>query len=116
MFTDGVDNLINAFHDFFQEEPSDADSVKIISALLEDEIPYFVAEALGHRAQSKWNGPGGNRALEILGNLVGGTDASRIAMSLDQKKLAEEDGLYIDDTTIIVWELEKCLNVAAQTL
>lgn len=49
-----------------------------------------------------------NKAVDVLGNLLGGTNAARLESVLDQNRLVDKDpvsGLYIDDVSIIIDEV-----------
>lgn len=116
LFTDGVDNLVHGEWVFHQqpEEPSTADPCQIVATLLKggSDTNKLVGEVLGHNVEPRWNGTDGNRAVEILGNLLGGTDVHRLEMCMDQKMLTSRNKkhtpqMYIDDTTIIVCNLRE---------
>lgn len=61
------------------------DPYQVVATLLRNDIDPSVAEIPGHLVESRWNGEDGNRTLEVLGNLLGGTDARRLEMCMDQK-------------------------------
>ncbi|RPD58356.1 protein serine/threonine phosphatase 2C [Lentinus tigrinus ALCF2SS1-6] len=108
IFTDGVDNIVDGRWVFRPESPSGGDPCDVVSKLLRDEADPSVEELLGHRIDPRWSRSEGNKAVDILGNLIGGTDANRLDMVLDQNRLVDEDpvsGLYIDDISIIVYEV-----------
>jgi pyruvate dehydrogenase phosphatase len=106
LFTDGVDNIVSGEFDFTltprKEDPSD-----VVGALLGDQIGTRVEDILGHGVESRWSGCDGNRVIEVLGNLLGGTDAGRLSMSMDPAILSrgEDTQFYIDDTSIIVCDI-----------
>lgn len=111
VFSDGVDNLVRGDAVFHSGAPCKVDPCEMVSALLQDNIENSVAfKELGHPVQSKWNGENENRAVEVLGNLLGGTDISRLEACLDQEKLAQLEGptpFHIDDVTIILCSISE---------
>ncbi|KAI0711971.1 protein serine/threonine phosphatase 2C [Cerioporus squamosus] len=108
IFTDGVDNIVDGRWVFRPGSPSGADPCEVVSRLLDGETDPSLEELLGHRIEPRWSRSEGNKAVDILGNLIGGTQADRLETILDQDRLVDEDpdsGLYIDDISIIVYEL-----------
>ncbi len=108
IFTDGVDNVVDGKWVFRPGSPSGADPCEVVSKLLQFEMDPSLEELLGHHIEPRWSRSEGNKAVDILGNLVGGTNADRLKMVLDQDRLVDEDpvsGLYIDDVSIIVYEI-----------
>ncbi|KAJ6451699.1 protein serine/threonine phosphatase 2C [Mycena vitilis] len=99
LFSDGVDNLVDGRWVFHSENPCKADPLRVIADLLQDDTDPSVPDMLGHGVQPRWTA---NRALDVVGNLAGGTDAGRIQKVVDA---AEE--LYIDDTSIIVFDVSQ---------
>jgi pyruvate dehydrogenase phosphatase len=63
---------------------------------------------LGHGVEPRWDGCDGNGAIEVLGNLLGGTDTRTLSMTMDLA-VPLSDGnnadFYIDDTSIIVCDI-----------
>ena len=106
LFTDGVDNIVSGDFDF-KLTPRKEDSSDVVSALLGDRIGSRVRDILGHGVESRWPGCDGNRAIEVLGNLLGGTDVGRLSMSMDPAILSrgEDAQFYIDDTSIIICDI-----------
>ncbi|KAL1949344.1 hypothetical protein VTO73DRAFT_8225 [Trametes versicolor] len=93
---------------FTPEKHSGADPVNIVSSLLSGEVDHEVERALGHPIDPHWSGAENNRAVNILGNLLGGTDVERLEMVTDEGRLqdiGEDWQFHIDDTSIIVWGL-----------
>ncbi len=108
LFTDGVDNLVDGNLVFNPEKHSGADPVDIVSALLSDEVDPEVQRVLGHPIDPHWSGDVDNKAIDILGNLLGGTDVERLEMVTDEERLRDTgEGwpFHIDDTSIFVWGL-----------
>ncbi|KAI0034138.1 phosphatase 2C-like domain-containing protein, partial [Vararia minispora EC-137] len=104
VFSDGVDALVEGAFVFRPDDPSTADPCAVLAQLLQDAPQAHAAAAatLGHAVQAHWHA---NRAVELLGSLVGGTDVRRLARVLDQRLLADRDALpqfRVDDTSIIV--------------
>jgi pyruvate dehydrogenase phosphatase len=106
LFTDGVDNLVSGAFDF-NATPRKEDPSAVVGALLGDKVSSSVESILGHGVESKWHGCDGNRAIEILGNLLGGTDIERLSMKMDPTIISDADDaeFYIDDTSIIVCDI-----------
>jgi pyruvate dehydrogenase phosphatase len=77
-----------------------------VGALLGDNIGSDMAGILGHGIESKWHECDGNRAVEVLGNLLGGTDIERLSMTMDPAIISDAE-FYIDDTSIIVCDIFK---------
>jgi pyruvate dehydrogenase phosphatase len=109
LFSDGVDGLVSGTFVFHPSSPSDEEPSNVVGALLADKIPPSVESILGPGVESRWRGCDGNRAIEVLGNLLGGTDFRRVSMTLDPERLSNADDaeFYIDDTSIIVWDVFK---------
>ena len=84
------------------EEPS-----VVVGALLSDRIGPQVEGLLGHGVEPGWHGCDGNRAIEVLGNLLGGSDTRKLSMTMDPAVLsdANDADFYIDDTSIIVCDI-----------
>ncbi|EIW57426.1 protein serine/threonine phosphatase 2C [Trametes versicolor FP-101664 SS1] len=106
LFTDGVDNLVDGWLVFKPRQHSGADPIDVVSALLADSIEPRIAEILGHQVIPRWSGPENNRATDVLGNLLGGTNIQRLEAVTDLERLNDEKAdwpFHIDDTSIIVW-------------
>ena len=108
LFTDGVDKLLNKSRYYFNPlskpaviiEPSNA-----VAVLLQDEIDDTVEGLLGYQVNPRWSGTLRNRALDVLGNLIGGTNKRILQLVMDQDLLADRTAcpsLHIDDTSIII--------------
>lgn len=118
IFTDGVDNLVSGDWVFHQEpeEPCKVDPCQAVAALLRGDPDSSLAEILGHPVDPHWNGEDGNRAVEGLVNLLGGTNVERLETCMDQKMVSSptrEPPIYIDDTSIIVCDLAKACSVSS---
>jgi pyruvate dehydrogenase phosphatase len=107
LFTDGVDNLVSGKFVFHQETPCTEEPSVVVGALLGDKVGSHVGAILGHGVESKWRGCDSNRAVEVLGNLLGGTDTGRLSKTMDPAILSNADDaeFYIDDTSIIVCDV-----------
>jgi pyruvate dehydrogenase phosphatase len=107
LFTDGVDNLVSGRFVFHPATPCTEEPSAVVGALLGDKVGSHVEVILGHGVESKWRGCDGNRAIEILGNLLGGTDTGRLSKTMDPAMLSNADDaeFYIDDTSIIVCDV-----------
>lgn len=111
LFTDGVDKLVEGYFTFHRENPGTDDPSTVVGALLDDKPDVgYLERVLGHSFEDKWLGAGGNRATEMLGNLLAGTDPIKWAKILDTDLLTtwtENKEMYVDDTTIVLYELFK---------
>ncbi|KAF8072288.1 protein serine/threonine phosphatase 2C [Lyophyllum atratum] len=110
LFTDGVDNIINGQFLFRKERPCKENPATVMGALLGDSVDDdFMQGVFDYKVEPGWNGAGGSKAVELLGNILAGKDASRLTQVLDPEYLNQwEDDprpLYIDDTTIVVCPL-----------
>ena len=81
----------------------------IVGALLSEQDEQRLAGILGHGVKSKWYEGDGNKAIEILGNLLGGTDAGQLAMTMDLEIISAANNVefYVDDTSLIVYDIFK---------
>ena len=71
----------------------------------EDEVDRAVPELLGHGIDLRWSGDLDNRAVDVLGNLLGATNTRMLRMVTDQQLLADRAAcprLYIDDTSLVL--------------
>ncbi|KAI0711970.1 protein serine/threonine phosphatase 2C [Cerioporus squamosus] len=109
LFSDGVDLLVDGHTLFRPGVSSNADPCDVVSKLLQEDVDPSLREILGHGVDAHWSGSEGNRALDVLGNLIGGTNTERLEMLLDQERMANkkaEHPFYVDDVAIIVFPLE----------
>lgn len=103
LYTDGVNNIVEGRFLFRKGNPSKIDPAAVLGALLSDPVDKaFLEGVFDHEVESRWN-EDGNRAVEILGNMLGGRDAVRMEQIMTPALLSTtgESDLYIDDTTII---------------
>ena len=107
LFSDGVDNLVAGDLVFHRESPCKEPPAEVLGALLSDKIDPHIEAILGHEVGSNWLGHDGNKAVEILGNLLGGTNVQRLSMTTDPPISldSETDEFYIDDTSIILCDI-----------
>jgi len=108
LYSDGVNNIVRGKFVFRQENPYRHDPAPVMGALFGDRIDQeFMRDVFDHEVELKWLGKGGNRAVEVLGNILAGTDAHRLNQVLSPDLLSEDGkrDLYIDDTTIIICPL-----------
>ncbi|KZV62787.1 protein serine/threonine phosphatase 2C [Peniophora sp. CONT] len=113
LFSDGVDSIVQSLHC----SPDSFRTVKpglIMAQLVSSRSASYAGNELGHAVEPGWNGSDGNRAMDVLGNLLGGSDANRLSRVLDQTVLSSSMNapewdpsrrIYIDDTTIAVCDL-----------
>jgi hypothetical protein len=59
-------------------------------------------DVFDHEVEFKWHGEG-NRAVELLGNILAGTDPDRLLQELLSDD--NEGDIYVDDTTIVLCPL-----------
>lgn len=108
LFTDGVDKLLNKsrYYFNFMSKPTDViEPSNAVAVLLQDEVDGTVEDLLGYRVEPRWSGTLRNRALDVLGNLIGGTNERMLQMVMDQDLLKDRTAcpsLHIDDTSIII--------------
>ena len=110
LFSDGVDCLVDGYFNFSPDVHRKSNPCQVVAALLQEDVDPFVEEALEHKVELRWTGPSGNKAVDVLGNLLGGTNVDKLKMVLNQKILAdttENPGFYIDDVSIIILEVAK---------
>ena len=117
LFMDGVDNIVSGEFDFMLM-PHKEDLSDVVCTLLGDKIGTCVEDILGHGVESRWSGCDGNRAIEVLGNLLGGTDTGRLSMTMDLAIFSwgEDAQFYIDDTSIIVCDISTATILPWSTL
>jgi pyruvate dehydrogenase phosphatase len=108
LFTDGIDLLASGGFDAKATRRKD-DPSAVVGALLSEQDEQRLEGILGHGAKSKWYEGDGNRAIEILGDLLGGTDAGKLAMTMDPEIISAADNaeFYVDDTSLIVYDIFK---------
>jgi pyruvate dehydrogenase phosphatase len=108
LFTDGVDNLVSGKF-VFQAVPRKEEPSAVVGSLLGDIVGGHVEGILGHSIEPKWHGCDGNRAIDVLGNLLGGTDIRRLSMTMNPEIISDADDakFYIDDTSIIVCDISR---------
>ncbi|KAG6830386.1 hypothetical protein H0H92_001023 [Tricholoma furcatifolium] len=103
LYTDGVNGIIEGRFLFRKEEPCGIDPAIVLGALLHEPLDEAVLrDVFEHEVESRWN-VDGNRAVEVLGNILGGRDAVRMKQIMTPELLSTtgDSDLYIDDTTII---------------
>jgi pyruvate dehydrogenase phosphatase len=108
LFTDGVDNLVSGTFDS-KAMPRKDDPSDVVGALLGDKVGSRVKGILGHEVEPRWHGCNGNRAIEVLGNLLGGTDVGRLSETMNPPTFTDANAaeIYIDDTSIIVCDISR---------
>ncbi|OJT03703.1 hypothetical protein TRAPUB_5630 [Trametes pubescens] len=108
LFSDGVDNIVDGWQVFKPRQHSGADPIDVVSSLLADgEIEPRIADILGNPVIPCWSGQENNRAIDVLGNLLGGTNIERLEAVTDLERLTNNMSwpFHIDDTSIIVWQV-----------
>jgi pyruvate dehydrogenase phosphatase len=108
LFTDGIDLLASGGFDSKAVRRKDEPST-IVCALLSEQDEQRLVGILGHGVKSKWYEGDGNKVIEILGNLLGGTDAGQLAMTMDPEIISAANNVefYVDDTSLIVYDILK---------
>ena len=118
LYSDGVDNLVNHCKYLTPWRSSYVVPSRMLAVLLQDDVDEGVEELLGYPIDLRWSGSVSNRAVDILGNLVGGRSTNILQMVLDQHLLADRHGcpeLYIDDTSIVICSLTDALIAPPST-
>ena len=107
LFSDGVDILVEGRFTFRPEDPCMDDPAIVAGGLLGDKIDPHIESILGHGVESKWRGSDGNRAIEMLGNLLGGVDAERLSKTINPPGNSDTgtEFFFIDDTSIIICDV-----------
>jgi pyruvate dehydrogenase phosphatase len=111
LYSDGVDLIVNGDSRFPQERGYLGPAPVVMGGLVGDRVDLeFMRSVFEHEVELNWDGSGGNRAVELLGNILGGTDAQRLEQVVDSRLLVDQigttgPGLYVDDTAIIVCPL-----------
>ncbi|KAK0221152.1 hypothetical protein EDD85DRAFT_983383 [Armillaria nabsnona] len=107
LFTDGVDIIVGGETtvDKDPENQNRSDPAVVVGKLLGSRVDdSYAQEMLEHGVEVNWIGANGNRATEILGNLIAGTSTETFAKFLGPAERGEwNDNLYFDDTTIPVY-------------
>ncbi|KAI9057262.1 hypothetical protein FKP32DRAFT_1538323, partial [Trametes sanguinea] len=115
LYTDGVDCLVNGSTVFTPRLSSSNHPLTIIASMLAGpqrdvdvfptKSPISLELALGHGVEFGWSQAHGvdNEAVEILFNLLGGSNADRLEQVVNWDRAIDDDpNLLIDDTTIII--------------
>ena len=105
IYSDGVDNLVHECTYLHPGRASNMVPSRTVAILLQDEVDSSVPALLGHDVDLRWSGDLGNRAVDVLGNLIGCTSTRILRTVMDQQLLADRKAsprLYIDDTTMIL--------------
>ncbi|GLB36875.1 putative protein serine threonine phosphatase 2C [Lyophyllum shimeji] len=110
LYTDGVDNIIAGHFLFRKGNPCNENTATVMGALLGDAVDHeLMQRVFDHQVEPGWTGENGNKAVELLGNILGGTNTSRLSRALDPEYLTrpedDPESLYVDDTSIIVYPL-----------
>jgi len=92
LYTDGVDNLVTKKYNPYHHKTRD--TAHTMGTLLSDCVDYRITKLLPNDIEPGWDGPNGNRAVELVGHIAGGTNLSEMWTILNGE-------YYIDDTTII---------------
>ena len=105
IYSDGIDTLVNGCRYLNPFRDTDIIPARAISVLLQDKVDPDVEELLGYGVDLRWSGEDANRAVDVLGNLLGGTETRTLQLVVDQDLLADQTvspSLYIDDTSLIL--------------
>ncbi|KAI0324651.1 protein serine/threonine phosphatase 2C [Cubamyces sp. BRFM 1775] len=107
LHSDGVDSLVEGSVVFSPDVPRKIDPLDVIPSFLPNErFDPRVETLLEHSVEPQWSRDERNMAIDILGNLLGGTNAERLEMVMDKRRLLAKDSSFlIDDVTIIVARL-----------
>ena len=105
VYSDGVNNLVNRCPHLHPRRPRHLMVPGTVAVLLQDEVDDSVPALLGHQIDLRWSQGLDNRAVDVLGNLIGGTDTQILSQVLDQDLLigcTSSPRLHIDDTSILL--------------
>ena len=114
LFTNGVDQLVKGSEVHGNTSDAHMDSVQVVSHLLSmsDKARPIVEGVLGHGVESYWSPGEANRAVDVLGNLLGGTDAGQLQRVLDdchsgrERRGGQGDRVSdCDDMTVLLCDL-----------
>lgn len=113
LFTHGVDQLVNGSEGHGNTGGAThnmVDSLQVVSHLLSmsDKARLIVEGVLGHEVEFYWSPGEANRAVDILGNLLGGTDAEqlqRVVVDCRSSSRPENRVFDYDDTTVLLCDL-----------
>ncbi|KAK0446961.1 protein serine/threonine phosphatase 2C [Desarmillaria tabescens] len=113
LFTDGVDIIVDGKTNVDKdlEGLKRSEPAAVVGKLLGNRIDdSYAQETLEHGVEVNWMGENGNRATELLGNLMAGTSTETFAKFLGPAERGEwDEKLYFDDTTILVYGLTSTL-------
>ncbi|KAL1949334.1 hypothetical protein VTO73DRAFT_8215 [Trametes versicolor] len=112
VFSDGVDNIVDWYASYVPGLPILPENPgRVTSQILGNDLDHAdAAQTIGHPVDpSAWTDDG-NKAVEVLANLFGGTDVERLleANNRDRAMITSPDDVstfYVDDTTLIVCTL-----------
>lgn len=112
VFSDGIDNIVEWYASYVPGLPILPENPGCVtSQILGNDLDRADAtQILGHLVDSSEWTDDGNKAVEVLANLFGGTNVERLmeANKRDRAMLTSADDVstfYVDDTTLIVCTL-----------
>ncbi|KAL1949343.1 hypothetical protein VTO73DRAFT_8224 [Trametes versicolor] len=112
VFSDGVDTIAEWYGAYDPGLPTrNVNPGRVVSQILGNDLDRAdVAQVLGHSVDPSGWTYDGNRAVEVLANLFGGTDGERISEATRRTRampISDDDvsTFYIDDTSLIVCAL-----------
>ncbi|KAI0711973.1 phosphatase 2C-like domain-containing protein [Cerioporus squamosus] len=110
LYTDGVDRIVLDCHGRTSDVPSRTNPADVVTSFLglSPQAKTRVEDILGHEVEVQWDpSRTPNIAVDVLGNLLGGTDVDRLKRVIAQTQSidAGNEGLDLDDTTIILCDL-----------
>ncbi len=110
LYTNGVDQIVHGRHERTPGVSSRTDPADVVTSFLglSPQVKNRVEEILGHEVEVQWDPTRTpNIAVDVLGNLLGGTDIDRLreVIAQTQSTDAGNGGLVLDDTTIILCDL-----------
>ncbi|KAI0368697.1 protein serine/threonine phosphatase 2C [Pilatotrama ljubarskyi] len=110
LFSDGVDAIIYRYASYIPNIDIGIDIGTVVAKLLGNQQDRKEAgKLLGHHVEPDWS-KDGNKAVEVLGNLFGGTNAERLEEANQQAAWTDHinhPSFYIDDTTLIICTLSE---------
>lgn len=114
VFSDGVDTIAEWYGAYVPSLPTrNINPGRVVSQIFGNDLDRAdVAQVLGHSVDPSGWTYDGNKAVEVLANLFGGTDGERIAEANRRTRampISDDDvsTFYIDDTSLIVCALSE---------
>ncbi|KAI0649389.1 protein serine/threonine phosphatase 2C [Trametes meyenii] len=106
LYSGGVDNIVDGSNVFTPGQHSGVDPLEFIPRLMSSKVEPYIEEVLGHSMEPRWSRSLNNVAVDILGNLLGGTNVDRLDLFTDWRHTRTiHPHLRIRDTTLTMANL-----------